>query len=351
MHKGNNVQLDDLKFIHQIDSQDALGVTEKQWKQLTHSFGITFQPKDQIANIVLSGMGGSAWPAMYIQTWPGLTVPLEVSRTYGVPTYVNKNTLFIASSYSGNTEETLSALQEAEARGAQIVVMSAGGKLTDRAHEAGYPLYAIPGGIQPRMSSFYFIAAFLELFGPLSLLATNVSMNERQELSDWLGSQVGDWKADVAVLKNPAKQLALEIAGTTPIMYSGPLLAPVANKMKICMNENAKNLAWWGQFPEFSHNEFIGWSSHPLEKPFSIIEIRSNLEHERIQKRFEITERMLSGKRPHPYVITPVGSTLPQHIFWASMFGDFVCTYVALLNGVDPTPVDLVEKFKAELNS
>ena len=345
------MQLDDLKYIHTLDKSDALGVIEKQWQQLTHQFGIESSAKADIRNVVLSGMGGSAWPAMYVMVWPGLNVPFEVSRTYGVPNYVNENTLFIASSYSGNTEETLSALTEAESRGAQIVVMSAGGKLADRAREAGHPLYLIPGGIQPRMSSFYFISAFLELFEPLGLLMSKVTMAERQALSDWLKDQIGSWKPDVISKNNPAKQLALEIAGKTAIFYSGPLLSPVANKMKICMNENAKNLAWWNQFPEFSHNEFIGWSSHPVEKPFAVIEIRSNLEHPRVQKRFEVTERMLSGKRPHPFVITPQGETLPQHIFWASMFGDFVCTYVALLNNIDPTPVDLVEKFKEALNS
>lgn len=343
--------LDDLKYIHQIDAQDALGVIQKQWQQLTYSYGVAPLQNNGITNVVLSGMGGSAWPAMYVQTWPGLTVPFEISRTYGVPAYVSEKSLFIASSYSGNTEETLSALAEAEKRGATIVVMTAGGELEKRAVVAGYPLYKIPGGIQPRMSSFFFIAAFLELFEPLGLLQQGISADQRQELSTWLSGFVTSWRADVATDKNPAKQLALEIAGTTPIIYSGPLLAPVANKMKICMNENAKNTAWWGQYPEFSHNEFIGWSSHPVEKPFSIIDIRSGLDHDSIKKRFEISERMLSGKRPAPLVITPVGDTLPQQIFWTSMFCDFVCTYVALLNGVDPTPVDLVEKFKSELNS
>jgi glucose/mannose-6-phosphate isomerase len=343
--------LDDLKYIHQIDSADALGVIEKQWQQLTHSFGVSAPQNNGILNVVLSGMGGSAWPAMYIQTWPGLQVPFEVSRTYGVPAYVNEKTLFIASSYSGNTEETLSALSEAENRGATIIVMTAGGELEKRAIDAEYPLYKIPGGIQPRMSSFYFIAAFLELFEPLGLLQQNVSLQERRQLSEWLSTFVASWRADSPTADNHAKQLALEIAGTTPIIYSGPLLAPVANKMKICMNENAKNTAWWGQFPEFSHNEFIGWSGHPVEKPFSIVDIRSGLDHDRIKKRFDITERMLSGKRPAPLVITPQGDSTPQQIFYTSMLCDFICTYVALLNGVDPTPVDLVEKFKAELNT
>jgi len=346
---GNQLMLDDLKYIHDKDAADALGVIEKQWKQLVQTYTVDFKAAGEIRNIVLSGMGGSAWPAQYVQTWPGVKVPFEVSRTYGVPNYVNENTLFIASSYSGNTEETLSALTVAGEKNAQIVVMAAGGKLQAIAEEKGYPLFTIPAGIQPRMSSFYFISAFLELFGPLGLLMSEVPMEMRQGLSDWISKQIVSWKPDVPTDQNPAKQLALEIAGKTPIMYSGPLLAPVANKMKICMNENAKNLAWWNQYPALNHNEFIGWSSHPVDKPFAVVEIRSNLEHERVQKRFEVTERLLSGKRPAPHVITPEGTTLPEQIFWSSMFGDFVCTYVALLNGVDPTPVDLVEKFKAEL--
>jgi glucose/mannose-6-phosphate isomerase len=339
--------LDDLKYIHEKDAEDALGVIEKQWQQLVQEYSVDFHPKAEIQNVVFSGMGGSAWPALYILSWPGMKVPFEVSSTYGIPNYVNEHTLFIASSYSGNTEETLSALSVAEESGAQIVVMAAGGKLADIATSKALPLYAIPPGIQPRMSSFYFIAGIINLLRPLGLLATDTI--ELKSLSDWLGTQISSWKADVPTAQNPAKQLALEIAGKTAIIYSGPLLAPVARKMKICMNENAKNTAWWYSYPEFSHNEFIGWSSHPVEKPFAVVEIRSNLEHPRVQKRFEITERMLSGLRPSPNVVVPHGDTLPQQIFWASMFGDFVCTYVALLNGVDPTPVDLVEKFKAEL--
>lgn len=340
--------LDDLKYIHEKDAQDALGVIEKQWKQLMQHYEVSFTPTEDIRNVVLSGMGGSAWPALYVQVWPGITVPFEVSRNYTLPKYVNENTLVIVSSYSGNTEETLASLAVAEERKAQIVVFAAGGELARLAKEKNLPLFAIPPGIQPRMSSFYFIAAFISLFTSLGLMDPEAA-TELPGLSQWLSGEVDPWKPDVPTAQNPAKQLALEIAGKTLISYSGPLLGPVANKMKICMNENAKNTAWSYQYPEFSHNEFIGWSSHPIEKPFAVVEIRSNLEHPRVQKRFEISERMLSGMRPSPLVITPKGETLPQQIFWTSMFCDFVCTYVALLNGVNPTPVDLVEKFKAEL--
>ena len=341
--------LDDLKYIHDKDAQDALGVIEKQWKQLVQTYGVNFKPSAEIRNIVLSGMGGSAWYALYVQVWPGVNVPFEISRTYTVPKYVNENTLVIVSSYSGNTEETLSSLADAEAHNAQIVVFAAGGELEKLAKEKELPLYSIPAGIQPRMSSFYFIAALIDLFTSLGLMDKE-NAAQLPGISTWLSTKVGSWKSDVPTDKNPAKQLALELAGKTLVAYSGPLLGPVANKMKICMNENAKNVAWSYQYPEFSHNEFIGWSSHPVDKPFGVVEIRSSLEHPRVQKRFEISERMLSGMRPSPNVITPEGETLPQQIFWTSMFCDFVCTYVALLNGVNPTPVDLVEKFKEELN-
>ena len=116
------------------------------------------------------------------------------------------------------------------------------------------------------------------------------------------------------------------------------------------MNENAKNTAWVYPYPEFNHNEFIGWSSHPVEKPFAVVEIRSTLEHPRIQKRFVVSERLLSGKRPAPLVVVPQGETLLQQLAWGITMGDFVSIYLALLNGVNPTPVDLVEKFKLALD-
>lgn len=341
--------LDDLKYIHEKDTEDALGVVEKQWKQLTQSYDVDVKKDFEIKNIVFAGMGGSSWPAMYVQVWPGFNVPFEISRNYTLPEYVDKNSLVVVSSYSGNTEETISALEDAEKKGAQIVVMASGGRLLELAPRKGLPLYKIPSGIQPRMSSFYFIAAMIDLFGKLGLLVSDVG-NSLADISNWLSDEVKNWKADVVVEQNPAKQLALELAGKTVVVYSGPKLYPVAHKMKICTNENAKNVAWAYQYPEFSHNEFIGWSSHPVDKPFGVVEIRSSLEHPRVLKRFEVTERMLSGMRPHPEVITPKGDSLPKQIFWTSMFCDFVCTYLALLNGVDPTPVDLVEKFKKSLD-
>ena len=123
--------LDDLKLIHERDAQDALGVAEKQWQQLGYEFAVKLPDFPAITNVVLAGMGGSAWPALYLRSWPGLSVPLEVVSNYELPAYVDQHTLFISSSYSGNTEETLAALAAAEDRQAQIVIMTAGGQLAE----------------------------------------------------------------------------------------------------------------------------------------------------------------------------------------------------------------------------
>lgn len=344
--------LDDLKYIHQRDGQDALGIAEKQWQQLTHEFevpSLQSAASSQINNVVVAGMGGSALPGVFLQPWSEPNVPLEIVRNYSLPSYVGPNTLVISSSYSGNTEETLSALSEAEAKNAQIVVLAAEGQLTQKAQEKSRPVFKIPTGLQPRMSSFYFLAAMAQVLEKLNLVPQR-KVDELHSAAQWLKEQNADWRPDVATDQNKAKKIAMELAGKTVIVYSGPLLSPAANKWKIGFNENAKNLAWSGQYPEFNHNEFIGWSSHPINKPFAVVEIRSSLEHERTQKRFEVTERLLSGRRPMPIVVQPEGETLLKQLLWTSMLGDFVSIYLALLNNVNPTPVELVEKFKHDLN-
>lgn len=341
--------LDDLARINQVDKSGGLKVAGMQADQLLHDYKVTPTINTEIRSVVVGGMGGSGWPSLVLKSWPGLTVPFELSGTYSVPKYVNESTLYIASSYSGNTEETLSALEEAAERGAQIVVMAAGGKLAEVAKEKGYPLYLVPGGFQPRMSSFFFLTALIQILEPIGLVQKG-SLEELHAAAAWLKDQNKSWLADVPTEQNEAKQLALHMEGKSVLVYSGTLLFPAANKWKICINENAKNLAWVNQYPELSHNEFIGWSSHPIEKPFAVIEIQSNLEHPRIQKRFALTDKLLSGKRPHARVVTPEGETVLQQILWAFSLGDYASLYLAILNNVDPTPVDLVEKFKRELD-
>ncbi|HYF96666.1 MAG TPA: bifunctional phosphoglucose/phosphomannose isomerase [Patescibacteria group bacterium] len=345
--------LDDLKMIHDRDAQDALGIAQKQWQQLKTVYDVNL-PDDftdaDIGNVVLGGMGGSALAAEIATAWPGIKKPFEIVKGYDLPEYVSGKTLFVASSYSGNTEETLSALEEAESRGAKIVVICAGGKLTKKAEENNYPLYKIPNGFQPRMAVFYNLAAVVQLFESASLSGKG-KIAELKETADWLGDKGKELLADVPANSNIAKKIAQELVGNSIVIYSGPKLFPAAYKWKINFNENAKNIAWCNYLPEFNHNEFLGWTSHPVEKPYKIVDIRSSLEHPRIQTRFEISEKLLSGKRPYPETIIPEGDTLLKQLLWTIQLGDFVSLYLAILNGLNPTPVELIEKLKAELQT
>lgn len=343
--------LDDLKFIHQRDSQDALGIAEKQWQQLGYQFDKSAIPNlhSKITNIVYSGMGGSALAGLISESWPGYSVPFELCRQYHVPGYVSSNTLFIASSYSGNTEESVSALLEAEAKGAQIVVLAGGGKLQEIAQQHGHPFLLIPKAAQPRYAVFYNFMAYLAVLEANELVQEANTTAQVAKAASLLSESVKSWLPTVPTDKNPAKKLAHDLAGKSGVIYAGPLMAPAAYKWKISFNENAKNVAWWGQYPEFNHNEFIGWSSHPVQKPYAVIDLRSTFEHERVQKRFELSDRLLSGRRPAAMVVQAQGQTLLEHLLWTINFGDFVTIYLALLNNVDPGPVDLVERFKKEL--
>jgi glucose/mannose-6-phosphate isomerase len=342
--------LDDLKYIHERDAQDTLGIAEKQSQQLLQKFDLQGEAEfGQIQNIVYAGMGGSALAALLVHTWPKLSLPFEVVRDYDLPAYVGKSTLVIAASYSGNTEETLSALEQAKARGAQIAVIAGGGKLQEAATTNDYLFGVLPKAAQPRyavLANYKLLLTILERAGVIS----GEVITELEQAADFLQNAVQAWLPTVPTAKNPAKQLALEALGRSIVVYGGPKLFPAAYKWKISFNENAKQVAWAGQYPEFNHNEFIGWSKQPVDKPYLVIDLRSNLEHPRVQKRFEVSERLLSGLRPTPEIVQAQGNNELEQLLWTIAFGDFVSLYTGLANGLNPAPVDLVEKFKVSLD-
>jgi glucose/mannose-6-phosphate isomerase len=342
--------LDDANVVAQRDPQGALGFAAKQPEQLAHDFGIADQKPfgREIKNVVFAGMGGSSLVAELAKTWPELAVPFLVSKTYTLPNFVDENTLVIAASASGNTEETLEALLHAEEKGAQIAVISHGGKLTERAKAAGHFFVQRPEVPQPRYGVFYDYRALVEVLVAAGL-ADKAKIDEIAALVEPLEKAITNWVQSVPAEQNYAKQIADQMVGKTPIIYGGPLMYPAAYKWKISVNENAKNTAWSNFLPEFNHNEFIGWSSHPTEKPFAVVDLISSFEHPRILERFELIDRMLSGMRPKAINVQLEGKSALEHMLYAVLLGDFATLYMALLNGVNPTPVDLVEKFKKEL--
>lgn len=341
--------LDNANVIKQKDPYDALGVAAKEYEQLgiipqiAGEFDRSWLP----LNIVLLGMGGSALAAGLIKSWKDLPVPFEVVRDYEVPYYVGERTLVIACSYSGNTEETVAALRSAQSKGARTVIIASGGTLKQIATEENIPFVPLIENIQPRMAAFNSLVALSVVFEACGL--SGGLIDEIKLSTEFITEAVSNWLPGVPTEQNYAKQLALKAVGKTPVIYGGPKTACVAYKWKISFNENAKNTAFTNAYPEFNHNEFIGWTSHPIEKPFVIFDLVSSFEKPQILKRFELSDRLLSGRRPKANTVALEGDTLLKQLLWGSLLGEFVTIYTAILNGVDPTKVELIEKFKQEL--
>jgi len=344
--------LDNGNVLSQKDPSDALGIIASQYEQATFVAEVLNAEHDdrEISNVIITGMGGSALAALLVKVLlqSKLPVSLEIIRGYDLPAYVNTHTLVIASSYSGNTEETQSALSQAIAKGAQIGILASGGALVETAVEKGIAYATLPTGTQPRMATLNSLQGLLALLENFGVINHDLS-EEVAGLSDWLGQESAKWAPDSPLESNYAKQLAHELVGKSPVFYGGALTAPLAYKWKISWNETAKNLAFWNEFPEFNHNEFMGWTSHPVEKPFAVIDLISSFEHPRIKTRFELSDRLLSGKRPKALTINLQGESLLAQLLWGAILADFSSTYTAVLNGVDPTPVYLIEKLKEEL--
>lgn len=343
--------LDNLNQIKQIDTYGALDMAGKEASLLTAALGVNNIPGEQpqVDRIVIAGMGGSALAGDMARDWLDLPMPVQVVKDYVLPSYVGPSTLVIACSFSGNTEETIAAFEDARGRGAHVAIAAGKGKLIEIAIADRLPYVVMPyDGTTPRMFLPTNLRAFLELFIAYGVVSNDV-LEELSAAATNLAEVSRVWGPEVPFKENTAKQLAWHCAGKTPVFYASPRFRSSAYKWKIAINESAKNTAWCNEYSEFNHNEFMGWASHPVEKPFAVFNIRSSFEHPQIAKRFEISDRLLSGLRPAPVEIRLEGETMLEQFLWSNILADYVSAYLGILNGVDPAPVPLIEKLKKEL--
>jgi glucose/mannose-6-phosphate isomerase len=306
-----------------------------------------------IRNVVIVGMGGSAIGGDLVRTFLSskLLIPFEVCRNYVLPEFVDDESLVVASSYSGNTEETLSALDDALNRKAMIAAISTGGILKEVSTLNDFPLTVVPAGLQPRAAlgySFVPLMMFLEKIGLIK--------NVRQELERviaQLKTLREQYIEDTPVADNPAKQIAEAIHGRIAIVYSGPTLTDaVALRWKGQICENSKNLAFANHYPEFNHNELVGWSPTVAKHKDNlvVIQLRDSDDHPQITKRMDIVKGLIEKQGVTVIDVESQGDSALARIFSLIQQGDFVSCYLSVLNEVDPSPVDVIEELKKMLS-
>lgn len=305
----------------------------------------------RLSQIVAAGMGGSAIAADLLADlyFSQLKVPFKVCRNYRLPEFVGPETLLIILSYSGNTEETLAVLKDGEKRGARIWVISSGGKLREEAVKKNYPFFLIPGGYQPR-------AALPLLLGALqkALSRAGVIPETEKELSAAVAllqelRRENSWENPFR--SNPAKQLAKKLLGRIPVIIgTSDLTGAVALRFKCQLNENSKQTALPAILPEMNHNEIVNLAALSRSaNPFVLVVLRDEGESERMKKRLEITKSILSKTLGGVHEVHARGKRPLARLLSLIMFTDFVSVYLALEAGIDPTPVDAIERLKKEL--
>jgi glucose/mannose-6-phosphate isomerase len=301
--------------------------------------------------IVVCGMGGSAIGGDLARSYlaPKLAIPMVICRDYRLPSWVDEHALVIGSSYSGNTEETLEAFGEAIERKAQLLALTTGGELKARSAKHGIPVIDLPEGLQPRAALGYSFAPLLLFLSALGIGSTGA--DELSRLAAFLEENGSSYDIESETDANEAKRLALRLYGRIPIIYSGPELTDAAAlrwKGQIC--ENAKMLAFANQFPEFNHNELVGWQkAEHLKDILRVIYLRDRADHARIAARMDIVKEAVEKQKTDVIEVTSSGQSRLERLFSLIQLGDYISFYLAVLNNVDPTPVEPIEKLKAAL--
>ncbi len=294
-----------------------------------------------VDKVVVAGMGGSAIAGSLLQAYclekaPQLSV--QVSKGYEVPGNVDKATLVIAVSYSGNTEETLSAVKSAMRKGAKLVVVASGGKLKQQAEQLKKQVVEIPEGIQPR-------AALPYLFLPLLNILHNSGLIP--DPSSEILHSIDSLKATAGTYKERARLLAEKLVGKVPLIYSSDKMAGIAYRWKTQFNENAKIHAFSHVFPELNHNELVGFTK--LNANYYAIILEDEADSRRIKERMRLTKEIAGGKGVPSTQIVVKGEQLLTRILSAVHIGDLTSVYLARATGIDPEPVVIIEDFKKQL--
>ncbi len=309
------------------------------------------RPYSGIQNIVVAGMGGSAIGGDVVRTLAKneLDIPMMVSRNYTLPNWVNEHTLVICSSYSGNTEETLSAFDHARDKGAQIVGISTGGSLTERMKGLDLDVVAIPPGLQPRAALAISFVPMLYVLNAMDLIGIE-TIGELDHAVSLIQSNRDRYGAESD--ENPTYALAQRIYQTVPVIYAeSDATATLAVRWKGQLSENSKMLAYHNELPEMNHNEIVGWENNAdLINQISVIWLTDESDHPRTAIRQDSTREIINNLAGNHEVVSVEGSSMTERYLHTIHFGDWVSYWCAILHGTDPTPVKKIDRLKRILS-
>ena len=327
---------------------DVLDLPEHLRDAMWRVDSANLQPWDSPGGLVVAGMGGSAIGGELARACLGdqASRPILSARGYGLPPWTTPEVTVLCASYSGNTEETLAAYEAAGFLGARRVVVTTGGKLAESARADGVPVIPVPGGFQPRAAVGYMTVAALEvaaLCGTGPRMASQIDVAAAQ-----LDKLCGQWGPD-APPDSQAKALAQAIHGSVPVVAGSGLTTPVAYRWKTQVNENAKIPAFSHELPELDHNEIVGWQGAASLGRFSAIFLDDCDNHPRIGDRIELTSRLIAGQAHTVQRVQTIGQGTVERVMSLVLLGDLVSLYLAVLQGLDPTPVAVIEDLKTQL--
>jgi len=345
--------IETVERIRAADSGDMLGRIKDLPKQVRDAWAIagkaTIPPAySDVRSIVVAGMGGSAIGGDLAAALLAdeLKVPMTVHRDYGLPAYVGRDSLVIVSSYSGNTEETLSSFEEARKRGAKVLALTTGGKIAELARASNYPVVTFSYKAQPRAALGYSLGLVLGVLSKLGF-ARDLSDDIEAALSDLAKLEE---RVHEGARTNDAKKMALELQGRIPFAYGAGVMGVMARRVKGQWNENAKNWSAFDVMSELNHNAVVGFEHPPIAKDaLTVLLLRSDRDNPRHKLRFEITRELLDRSRIPHKTLQFAGRNMLSEILQMVYFTDYVSFYIALLNGADPSPVKSIDYLKDRL--
>ena len=336
-------------FIQKYDTQNQFKVLRETYKQAAdvwnNKINLSKLKKNKFSSIVFCGLGGSAISGDLLCDYLSgeLEIPILVTRGYNLPKFVNENTLVIISSYSGNTEETISCFEQALKKNSKIVVITSGGKIGAIAEANSMPIVNIQGGFQPRYALGLSFFSLLKIMQELGIASEE---NRAKKIID-LWQKRGD---EYAEDHNKAFQIAQQIVGFIPVIYSSEFLSSTGYRLKCQLNENSKLHAFHNTLPEMNHNEIIGWESYK-EKQFhsKVIYLIDKEYHPQNKKRFETLKEMLAEQNIEVLTISSDEENKKVRIMDLIFFVDWISFYVSVLRGFDPSEIDFIHRMKQRL--